>query len=354
MDIPGGSGLFPLSREIGMIQRFSSKYPIAFIPVLRYSPRMEPKTEQWMGVTQAARAWGISTRRVRILCESGLLLGAEKPGGRWRIPAHTPRPADGRATRAFDIAPDRIALFRELDALRDELSRRRPLSAAEKRRLREEFTVEYTHDSNAIEGNTLTLSETALVLQGVTIDQKPLKDHLEAIGHRDAFRYLCDRVAEGADLDEWFIRELHSLVLADRPLDSGAYRKISVRILGAVHTPPDPVSVPDEMRALMARLRASRRHPVERAALFHILFEAVHPFVDGNGRTGRLLLNFILMRHGYPPVNVKFADRRRYYDAFTSYHRDGDDGPMILLVADYLRARLRAILAAIGPASATQ
>lgn len=99
----------------------------------------------------------------------------------------------------------------------------------------------------------------------------------------------------------------------------------------------------------MPRLRASCRHPVERAALFHILFEAVHPFVDGNGRTGRLLLNFILMKHGYPPVNVKFADRRRYYDAFTSYHRDSDDSPMLRLVADYPRARLRSILAAITP-----
>lgn len=313
---------------------------------------MNDKPEQWMGVTEAARAWSVSTRRVRMLCESGLLRGAEKPGGRWRIPAGTPRPADGRTTRGFDIAPDHVALFREIDALRDELARRRPLSDAEKRRLRDEFAVEYTHDSNAIEGNTLTLSETALVLQGVTIDQKPLKDHLEAIGHRDAFRYLCDRVSEGADLDEWFIREIHSLVLADRPLESGAYRKISVRIPGAVHTPPDPIAVPGEMRALLSRLRASRRHPVERAALFHILFEAVHPFVDGNGRTGRLLQTFLLMKHGYPPVNVKFADRRRYYDAFTAYHRDGDDGPMVRLVADYLLARLRAILAAIVPTAA--
>jgi Fic family protein len=310
---------------------------------------MDKKSEPWMGVTEAARAWGVSTRRVRTLCENGLLLGAEKPAGRWRIPIDAPRPPDGRASRGFDIAPDRLPLFREIDALRDELARRRPLSEAEKRRLRDEFTLEYTHDSNAIEGNTLTLSETALVLQGVTIGEKPLKDHLEAIGHRDAFRYLCDRVSEGADLDEWFIRELHSLVLADRPLESGAYRKISVRILGAVHTPPDPIAVPGEMRALVARLRASRRHPVERAALFHILFEAVHPFVDGNGRTGRLLLNFILMKHGYPPVNVKFADRRRYYDAFTAFHRDGDDAPMVRLLADYLLARLRSILAAIAP-----
>jgi hypothetical protein len=100
---------------------------------------MDDKSAQWMGVTEAARAWGVSTRRVRTLCESGLLLGAEKPGGRWRIPADTPRPADGRASRGFGIAPDRVALFREIDALRDELARRRPLSPAEKARLRDEF-----------------------------------------------------------------------------------------------------------------------------------------------------------------------------------------------------------------------
>ena len=103
------------------------------------------------------------------------------------------------------------------------------------------------------------------------------------------------------------------------------------------------------MRSLLARLKTSRRHPIERAALFHILFEAVHPFVDGNGRTGRLLLNFMLMKHGYPPINIKFADRRRYYDAFTAYHCDGDNGEaMVGLVAEYLLARMKTMLALIG------
>ena len=267
---------------------------------------MENKPESWMGVTAAAAAWGISSRRVRVLCEDGAIAGAEKPGRRWRIPADAPRPPDGRAMRGRDIRPVFAPLFREIDGLRGELARRRPLSAEEKRRLLDEFTVEYTHDSAAIEGNTLTLSETALVLQGVTIGEKPLKDHLEAIGHRDAFQYLCGRVADGELPDEWFIRDL------------------------------------------LGRLAASRRHPIERAALFHILFEAVHPFVDGNGHTGRLLLNYLLMLDGYPPVNVKYADRRRYYDAFTSYHRDGDEAPMVLLVAEYVRVRLRQTLSLLG------
>lgn len=306
----------------------------------------------WIGVTNAAKAWGISTRRVRVLCEEGAIVGAEKPQGRWRIPADAPKPVDGRRSRRLDILPDFVPLFREADALRDELARRRPLSQAERERIREEFTIEYTHDSNAIEGNTLTLSETALVLQGITIDKKPLKDHLEAVGHRDAFRYLCDRVSGGAGLDEWFIRELHSLVLADRLEDRGAYRRIQVQIVGAAHVPPDPLAVPGEMRALLAKLKASRRHPIEQAALFHILFEAVHPYVDGNGRTGRLLLNFMLMKQGYPPINIKFADRRRYYDAFTAYHREGDGGnAMVRLVSEYLVARMKAMLALINAPS---
>ena len=311
--------------------------------------RMDNSKGTWIGVTAAAKKWGVSTRRVRVLCEAGVVQGAEKPQGRWRIPADAPKPADGRHSRSMDIRADFIPLFREADALCDELERLRPLSQSERERIREEFTIEYTHDSNAIEGNTLTLSETALVLQGITIDQKPLKDHLEAVGHRDAFRYLCDRVSDGADLDEWFIRELHSLVLADRPVDRGAYRRIQVKIVGAAHVPPDPLAVPDEMRSLLERLRASRRHPIERAALFHILFDAVHPFVYGNGRTGRLLLNFMLMKHGYPPINIKFADRRRYYKAFTAYHRDGDNGEaMIRLVAEYLLERMKTMLALTG------
>ena len=310
---------------------------------------MTSEGKAWIGVTEAAGKWGVSTRRVRVLCEEGVVAGAEKPLGRWRIPVDAPKPADGRAGRGLEIRSDFVPFFREVDALRDELSRRRPLSQAERERLREEFTIEYTHESNAIEGNTLTLSETALVLQGVTIDRKPLKDHLEAVGHRDAFNYLCNRVSDDAGLDEWFIRELHSLVLADRPEDRGAYRRIQVQIIGAAHVPPDPLAVPEEMRRLLSRLNASRRHPVEKAALFHILFEAVHPFVDGNGRTGRLLLNFMLMKNGYPPINIKFADRRRYYDAFTAYHREGDGGKaMVMLVAEYLLARMRAMLALIG------
>ena len=230
---------------------------------------------------------------------------------------------------------DKNNIFAEIDFLKRKIASFRPLTKGEIQRLRDEFTVEYTFDSNAIEGNTLTLRETAMVLEGVTIDKKPLKDHLEAIGHRDAFNYILEMIQKQANLTERFAKEIHSLVLIDRPEDKGVYRSIPVRILGAFHTPPLPVQIPEKMEQLIAEYGKSTLHPIEKAALFHLKFEGIHPFIDGNGRTGRLILNFSLMKNGYLPVDVKFADRKRYYDAFDSYYRDKTSEPMIQLISEY-------------------
>lgn len=228
--------------------------------------------------------------------------------------------------------------------MKAELEERHPLTQGELKRLRDEFLVEFTYNSNAIEGNTLTLRETALVLEGVTIDKKPLKDHLEAVGHRDAFLYVQRLVAENAPISEKIIKEVHSLVLMDRPEDKGVYRRIPVRIMGAYLEPPQPWLVPEQMEHLVAGLEKNRRHPIESAAHFHLELEGVHPFVDGNGRTGRLILNLMLMQRGYPPVDVKFADKKRYYDCFDSYYRDKSAIPMVSLIAEYVEERLRRYL----------
>jgi Fic family protein len=234
--------------------------------------------------------------------------------------------------------------YTKLNQLKQTLDSYRPLPPEIVSNLHEDLVLRWTYNSNAIEGNTLTLQETALVLEGVTIDKKPLKEHLEAIGHRDAFCYLEQIIKRKEPLSEHFIKELHSLVLMDRPEDKGTYRRIPVRILGAAHTPPQPYLVGPEMERLIRETATSRVHPIEAAALFHIHFETVHPFIDGNGRTGRLLMNFMLMQNGYPPVNIKFADRRRYYEAFTAYHKDDNATPMIRLIADYLCERLNEYL----------
>ena len=298
------------------------------------------KANNLISVRAAAEKWKISERRVRMLCSEGKVVGAFAEGKLWRIPIDSPRPVDGRTLRYGGVPAPLVELVREVDSLKNELARRRPLSAGECERLHESFLVDYTHASTAIEGNTLTLSETALALKGLTIGQKPLKDHLEAIGHRDAFLFLEDAVRRGEPISERFVKELHAMVLADRPMDRGSYRRIPVVITGAVHTPPQPYLVASQMESWVRELQMTRLHPIVAAALFHLKFEAIHPFIDGNGRTGRLLVNFILMRAGYLPMSVKYEDRAAYYSAFTSFHRDNDAVPMMRIFLKAEKSRL--------------
>ncbi len=301
-----------------------------------------------ISVKQASERWSLSDRRVRLLCEQGKVEGAIKVGRSYRIPVDAIKPADGRSLRGKVIPDAYSSLFARVDALKGELAKRRPFTAGELGRLKEEFLVEFTYNSNAIEGNTLTLRETALVLEGLTIDQKPLKDHLEAVGHRDAFLYVERLISENVALNETVIKNIHALVLMDRPDDKGVYRSIPVVIMGAYHLPPQPYLVAVQMEQLVARQKETRRHPIENASVFHLDFEGIHPFVDGNGRTGRLLLNLMLMQAGYPPIDVKFSDRKRYDSCFDSYYKEEKAAPMVELVAAYLEKRLKQCLEILG------
>jgi Fic family protein len=289
---------------------------------------------------QAAEKWCVTDRQVRILCAAGKIEGVKQAGRSWLIPANSPKPEDGRISRFRNNKLKE--LLSRIDEKKTVLDTLRQLTSGEVARLKDEFLVEFTYNSNAIEGNTLTLQETAMVLEGMTIDRKPLKDHLEVIGHRDAFEYMLQLVQEKAPLSERIIKEIHSLVLIDRPEDRGVYRKIPVRIMGAKHEPPQPYLVPVQMEQLMTRHEemAKTMHPIERTALFHLLFEGIHPFIDGNGRTGRLLLNFELISAGFPTINVKFADRKKYYDCFSVYYETGSYEQMALLAGGYVEEML--------------
>ena len=215
----------------------------------------------------------------------------------------------------------------------------RPLNEAELKRLRDEFIVENTYNSNAIEGNTLTLRETALILQeGITIAEKPVREHLEAIGHKYAFDYVVSVADANTELTERVIKEIHSLVAMNDPTNKGVYRSISVAIMGATHAPPQPYLVPVQMEQLLADYEDMKRnkHIIEAIAEFHLRFEGVHPFIDGNGRTGRLILNLELIKAGLLPVNIKFADRRKYYDCFDHYYSNGHTPETLTqLIAEY-------------------
>lgn len=294
-----------------------------------------------MTVKQASEKWQVSDRRVRVLCENGQIDGAYRIGKIWYIPDNSDKPADGRIKA-------KESLISLIEKKKTELDAKRPLTEGEAQRLYDDFMVEYTYNSNAIEGNTLTLRETEMVLRGLTVDQKPLKDHLEAVGHKDAFYYVVGLVKEKAEITESVIKQIHSLVLADKPMDKGVYRKIPVRIMGAHHEPVQPYLIEPKMYELLQDYKKDDRNIAEKLAEFHIRFEGIHPFIDGNGRTGRLLVNLELMKAGYPPIDIKFTDRKRYYDAFDAYYVKKDLSAMTKLFAEYINARLTEYLKILG------
>ena len=302
------------------------------------------KNMVFLKVSDIANRWGISTRRVRQLCAEGRIDGVIRRGNLYYIPANAVQPVDARTHGT--IKGKRLPQLEVVDSLYERISAMRPLSPAEVAALREEFVIEHTYNSNAIEGNTLTMKETALALQGITIDRKPLKDHLEVVGYKEAYEYVEQLVQEKRPLTAHEICAIHSLVLADRREDRGRWRRVPVRIAGASAVPVEPYQIEPMVGALLTDYATIYQplHPAERAALFHLRFENIHPFIDGNGRTGRLLLNLQLMQAGFPPINVKFADRRRYYEAFEDYSVSGSPIQMVTLVADYLMERLRAMV----------
>ena len=287
----------------------------------------------YITVKQAAEKWGISDRRVRVLCSEGKIPGAYQEGRAWKIPHDAAKPTDGRYKTKESLIPI-------IEEKLEELNKRRPLTEGELERLNEEFLTEYIYNSNAIEGNTLTLRETDMVLRGLTIDQKSLKEHLEVIGHKEAFDFVTELVKEKCEINERVIKQIHYLVLADKKDDRGVYRRLPVRIMGAAHEPVQPYLIVPKMEELLRNYLASEEHIVTKLARFHIEFEGIHPFIDGNGRTGRLLVNLELMKAGYTPIDIKFTDRIAYYNAFDEYHVKHNLKAMESLFAKYINERL--------------
>ena len=302
--------------------------------------------EKYIKVTEAAKRWGLSPRRVRVLCAENRIAGVVRKGNLYYIPDNAMHPIDARTYSKQKNKKSYTPLLAEVDMLQKQLASMRPLTPAEVDVIKEIFLVEHTYNSNAIEGNTLTLQETAMVLQGITIDQKPLKDHLEAVGYKEAFEFVEELAKQNRQLTEYDIRSIHALVLAHRREDAGVYRRVPVRIAGALTEPVQPYLILPRIEALLSDTieKYSTLHIVEKVALFHLHFENIHPFIDGNGRTGRLLMNLQLIQSGYPPINVKFTDRRRYYEAFDSFSRTGQPDNMTTLVAEYLKERLQTMI----------
>lgn len=300
----------------------------------------------YIKVSEAATKWGISARRVRLLCEQGRIAGVERKGNLYMIPEDAEQPIDARTYTKTSLKKSYTPILEQINSLKKSLDSCRPLTPAEVDAIKEVFLVEHTYNSNAIEGNTLTLQETALVLQGVTIDKKPLKDHLEAVGYKEAFQYVEELAKQDKDLSEFDIKSIHNLVLADRPEDRGTFRRVNVRIAGALTNPVQPYLIEPKIEELLNNYKKwpKTMHIVECVANFHLQFESIHPFIDGNGRTGRLIMNLQLIKEGLPAINIKFADRRKYYDAFDEYSRTGSSEAMTKLVGEAVISRLREMI----------
>jgi len=229
-------------------------------------------------------------------------------------------------------------LLQELTRKKRQLDALRPFPKAALERLKEHLDVEWTYHSNAIEGSTLTLAETRLILlDGLTVGGKTLREHLEAINHKHAIDFVEALARKAEPITERDIRQIHALIL--RTIDdenAGRYRQGQVYIAGSEYVPPKAPFVPMLMEELVAWLNseeATRLHPVERAALAHFRLVHIHPFVDGNGRTARLLMNLLLMRDGYPPAVIRREERGRYFDALDEAHW-GNTEPFVVFVAE--------------------
>lgn len=205
-------------------------------------------------------------------------------------------------------------LLSRINSKMQRLNSLRPLPADAVKRLHEELRLLHTYHSNAIEGNTLTLSETKLVLEeGITIGGKSLREHLEAINNAKAFDLIDDIAKTRTKIDHAVIQQIHEVVMKGILEDAGKYRTKNVRITGAVKTPPDWSKVIKQMDELLEEIAENERNPVEKAALLHHRFVEIHPFIDGNGRVARLLTNLYLIACGYPPIVLKTEDRAKYY-----------------------------------------
>ena len=299
----------------------------------------EVKKMEFMTTKEAAEKWNISERRIRQLLEDGRVEGAVKVGNNWNIPVDANKPVDKRVIKLNDnkfIIDLDDNYFDEVDTLKKELDSKRPIPKETLKSLKESINLEWTYNSNGIEGNTLTLKETQVVLEGITVGGKSIKEHLEAINHDKAIWFLNDLVKDNEPISEWNIKSIHQLILKEIDNEhAGRYRKENVTIKGATHIPPDYIKLPELMEKLILTYKTwNKYHPIIRAALLHGELVKIHPFVDGNGRTSRLLMNLDLMNSGYNPVIIKKESRLKYYEALDKAHTTGNYTDFVKLVAE--------------------
>ena len=254
--------------------------------------------------------------------------------------------SSNKVMKTIDLSKSIEEKLSYIDKLRLNWAAKKPLNETQLVKMQEYFNTRYTFESNKIEGNTLSYRETHLVInEGITIGGKSMREHLEAINHQEAILLMQDMVQKNASLNSHSLKQLHQLIL--KGIDSrnaGIYRNIPVRIAGSDHLPPEPYKIDKMMEDyfLFYTTRRKTLHPVILAAEMHERLVTIHPFVDGNGRTSRLIMNLILLQNGCTIANLKgdYESRMRYYNALEKVQLDHESSDFYEMICDYSIASL--------------
>lgn len=234
-------------------------------------------------------------------------------------------------------------ILKEIDILKENINKN---GAKYIKNQQEDFKLNYIYNSNAIEGNTLTLKETKVILEGITIGGKSLREHFEVINHNEAIEYVENIIKEKQELSEYIIKSIHNLILKNIDNENaGIYRKENVIISGANHKPIDYIFIPEEMERFIKWYKNENNlHPVLKAAKVHIDVVGIHPFIDGNGRLCRLLMNLELLKNGYEAITIENSRKVEYYEYLDHAHCTADYNPFYKLIAEYELKRLESLV----------
>ena len=241
-----------------------------------------------------------------------------------------------KAISNLKISTSLEKILKEIDILKDKLDTYRKFDSY---KIKQALELEYTFESNRIEGNTMTLRETEMVInEGLTISGKSMREHLEAINHQEAIGFIKDLMQKNNSLNERDLLAIHNLILRGIiPEDAGRYRKVQVMIQGSIHMPPQPLMVTQEMEEyfIWYEINKNKLHPIILAAEMHERLVTIHPFIDGNGRTSRLVMNLILMQKGYLIANIKgdYENRMQYYQSLEKAQTKKDKEDFLLFIA---------------------
>ncbi len=249
------------------------------------------------------------------------------------------------------LSSNLVSILNEIDVLKKKLDQFRQFDSF---RISQALELEYTFESNRIEGNTLTLRETDLVInEGLTISGKSMREHLEAINHQEAIGYIKHLMEKNSFLNEKEVLSIHNLILRGiHPEDAGRYRRVQVMIKGSSFMPPQPFMVAKEMEDFFIWYETNKNnlHPIVLAAEMHERLVTIHPFIDGNGRTSRLVMNLILLQNGYVIANIKgdYDSRMQYYNALEIAQTKNKKEDFLLFVAQIEKESLERYLQIIG------